>query len=319
MNRNNLLIAFLIGGGVIALIFLGVLGVVGYVVYGRLNTPDGRYNRANRQGNYYYARREYNEALAEYTKMIEARPDLGNGYFFRAMAEDNLHRLNDAIADYKQAISRETYAPQIAAAYYNVGLCYKEKHKWKEAVTNFNTAAKGGEDSEDLYYNRAVCYDNLARYTESDKDYSRAVAADPDNMETRNERCVERIKARNYRGAEEDCRAMIRIAPRSSAGWGELGWVQYVEGRYSDSIASSKKAWEQDRSAFYAGYNLALAYAVTGNSNAAHAQYALMRKVSSQAEMLAGIKDLQDALKKQPGSALLKGEIAYLQQATPKR
>ena len=62
--------------------------------------------------------KDYNGAIADYTKAIELNPNYANAYYNRGISKHNLKDYNGAISDYNKAIEID---PNYANAYYNRG------------------------------------------------------------------------------------------------------------------------------------------------------------------------------------------------------
>ena len=62
--------------------------------------------------------KKYNEAIADYSKAIEIKPNKDQAYYNRGIAYYILEKYNEAIADYSKAIEID---PKYQAAYYNRG------------------------------------------------------------------------------------------------------------------------------------------------------------------------------------------------------
>ena len=302
-----------------ALFILGVFGTAAFVVYRRENTPDKVYERANKQGNDYYAQHRMHDAIKEYGKMIAAYPDRANGYYFRGEVEAEIKKYDDAISDFNAAASRETEPAKQIHAYYLIMRCYQSEKDWKNALTTIKKMDAGGKFNEEAGYQRAICYDNLKQYDKSDTEWSALVTMYPDNYTLREQRAMERVHAKNYAGAEADCRTMIQLQDKYSRGWGLLGRVKYEQGHNAEAIADYLKAL--DRAPYYhsTAFNLALAYAVAGNANAARFRYQKALDGADDDRKIAARDDLRDALKKQPDSAILKEELAMMEKLAPKR
>jgi len=94
----------------------------------------------------YYAQKQWDMAIAEYTKAIELRPKLAEAYWGRGLAYFYKEDYDTAIAEYTAAIEAD---PNYAQAYYQRGIAYltigdydKGHADFKKAVEIADTKAK---------------------------------------------------------------------------------------------------------------------------------------------------------------------------------
>jgi tetratricopeptide (TPR) repeat protein len=90
------------------------------------NDAEAYYNR----GLAYQLKKEYDKAIADYTKAIEINPNDAEAYNNRGLAYGSKKEYDKAIADYTKAIEIN---PKYAEAYYNRGLAYFLKKEYDKA------------------------------------------------------------------------------------------------------------------------------------------------------------------------------------------
>jgi len=84
------------------------------------------------------AKKDYQQALQEYTKAIAAEPDDPGLYANRGHAYNKNGAYNEAIADFSEAIRLNMKNADI---YFNRGLAYEKRGKWNDALADFKEAS----------------------------------------------------------------------------------------------------------------------------------------------------------------------------------
>jgi len=120
---------------------------------------------------------KYDEAIAEFNKVIETTPNSAAAYYNRGVIYDRRGNLNLAIADYSKCIEIN---PDSADAYYNRGFAYYKKNKFDLAISDFNNAIKIRPNSPDAYYGRGLVYSKKSNLNQALSDYSKAIQIRPD-------------------------------------------------------------------------------------------------------------------------------------------
>ena len=75
--------------------------------------------------------KQYQKAIADYTKAIEINPNFAGTYKNRGLSKIRLEDLTGAIADFRRAIE---LVPQYAPAYTNLGLALNKQGKLKRLL-----------------------------------------------------------------------------------------------------------------------------------------------------------------------------------------
>lgn len=123
--------------------------------------------------------KDYEGAIADYTKAIELNPELANAYNNRGVSRRRIGNYDGAIADYDKAIALK---PDFALAYSNRGYAYFKIGKYDEARRDFNKAAQFTSEYASLcYVNLGILalYDN--RFDDAWEAFKKAVEIDENN------------------------------------------------------------------------------------------------------------------------------------------
>ena len=80
----------------------------------------------------------HDQAIADFTKAIAAKPDFAEAYESRAVAEDQKGHYDRAIADYTRAIA---LGLTTAETYFNRGAAYEHHRFYQKALADYRAAA----------------------------------------------------------------------------------------------------------------------------------------------------------------------------------
>jgi len=156
---------------------------------------------------FYLEMENYPSMMEECLNLVRQSPDSPEAHNFLGIALRRTGQIDEAISEYKKAISLQTRFPQ---AHYNLGIAYMKKALFKEAVNEYEIALK-------LYPRYAKAYSNLGYI------YVEINQADK---------------------AELACREALKINPCSAEALSTLGAALILKGDYEEAEAVSKKALE---------------------------------------------------------------------------
>ncbi len=133
---------------------------------------------ANDRGKAAFAKKDYDQAIVEYTEAIRIDPKYRDAYFNRGTTYHFGKRDYDrAIADYTQAIQLD---PKIADSFSARGVAYFDSKQYDLAITDQTEAIRLDPNSRDAYFRRGVVYRNGKRDpTHAVADFTEAIRLDP--------------------------------------------------------------------------------------------------------------------------------------------
>ena len=105
-----------------------------------------------------------------------SRSELATVYNIRGSAFSDMHRYDNAIADYEAAIGLN---PQSAKAYYNRGVAYASSGRPTQAISDYDAAIRLKPGLAVAYFSRANAYDALSRYDRAIASFDAAVRLSP--------------------------------------------------------------------------------------------------------------------------------------------
>jgi tetratricopeptide (TPR) repeat protein len=132
----------------------------------------------NQRGVAYYAKREYDRAIADFSVAIQIHPRYVIAYINRGNSYDRKGEYVSAIEDYSKAIEID---PQYALAYNNRGNSYKKKHDYDQAIADFDEAIRLSSQDAVAFHNRAITYAYKGQYDRAIDDLRQVLSIDPSN------------------------------------------------------------------------------------------------------------------------------------------
>ncbi len=130
----------------------------------------------NSRGSTYTLKGQYEQALDDFTKALELNPKYAKAYYNRALANYYKGQYDQAIADLSKAIE---LSPKDAEAYNNRGLAYDQKRDYAKGIDDFNMAIALNAKLADAIFNKAVSCDKAGRGDEARKAYAAFVKLAP--------------------------------------------------------------------------------------------------------------------------------------------
>ncbi|MEW6263022.1 MAG: tetratricopeptide repeat protein [Thermodesulfobacteriota bacterium] len=132
----------------------------------------------NSRGNAWFDKGDLDQAIADYTRAIEADPKNGYAYYSRAFAHDHKGQADKAISDFTKAIEIN---PRDADSYFGRGNAWFDKKDLNKAIADFSKAVEFNPNLADAYYNRAVAYANNGEWDKAYQDAKKALSLSPNN------------------------------------------------------------------------------------------------------------------------------------------
>lgn len=251
----------------------------------------------------------YDRAIGEFTASIRLNPNNPNAYYNRGLAYSKKKDYVAAIADYTEALRLN---PKDADTYFNRAFAYKRKGDYDRAIADYTQVIRLNPKDYTAYFNRAFAYDAKGDYDRAIADFTKSIQLKPNYFNAYLDRGIIHSKKKDYHRAIADFNTAIKISPKNGEVWGRLGWCQYCIGERANALINSRKALELDSKLTWVRLNVALLYAVQGNWKAAQAEYRMALAKATREEVETSVRNVQDALKKQPSSAALKRALQML-------
>ena len=161
-------------------------------------------------GNIMHSLELYNEAIVEYNKAINLKPNYVRAYNNRGFMLNKLERYEEAIEDFDEAIRLK---PDFAIAYSNRGIAKKHLEQYVAAIADFDEAIRLKPDLAAAYSNRAAVKGDLGQHLAAIADYDTAIRLKPDHAIPYNGRGLAKSRLQQYITALRDFDEAIRLKP----------------------------------------------------------------------------------------------------------
>ena len=191
------------------------------------------------KGNFMMMLRQFDKAIAAYSRAIELKPKNAEHYNDRGVAygEKGEHEL--AINDFNASIQ---YNPDNADTYYNRGVTYDMKNDVEHAFKNYTKAIQLNPELINAYVNRGNAYNNKGRLTLAINDLKKAIQLDPNDAKAYTNLGKSYGKKGEYDLAINNFKKAIRRDPNLAEAYNNLGLAYFIKGKVKLAIKNFDKA-----------------------------------------------------------------------------
>jgi tetratricopeptide (TPR) repeat protein len=134
--------------------------------------PVSAYDFRRRGGEYFY-NKDYDRAIADYTRAVRLNPQDVDAYYSRAYSYYEKQEYEKALADYTEVLRLN---PNYGAAYTSRGYLYYYRRAYEQAITDFTAALSINPNDAAAYNNRALVYIDTEDYPNARQDLERSLA-----------------------------------------------------------------------------------------------------------------------------------------------
>ena len=127
----------------------------------------------------------HQEAVAQFDRVIEVRPDIGNAHLNRGASLDELSLHDEAIDSYARAAELNPEDPR--ALFNRARTCYY-LGRLQDALDDYTQVLRLDPEDAEAYNNRGLAYDALGDYESAVADYEQALTVRPDFAEAHSNR-----------------------------------------------------------------------------------------------------------------------------------
>ena len=143
----------------------------------------------------------YEKAISHYTRALELKPDIPEGYNNRGNAYRDNGEIDNAIKDYNMAIESD---PEDAVPYNNRGVAHLNSGNIDEAIRDFSKAIECDSEDANAYNNLGVAYFDKGEIEKTTKEYSTAIELNPEFADAYRNRGMAWLHLREWEKARED-------------------------------------------------------------------------------------------------------------------
>ncbi|MEO6733505.1 MAG: tetratricopeptide repeat protein [Ferruginibacter sp.] len=229
-------------------------------------------------GNNLFNKRQYDEALENYSKAIQKDPSYTYAYLSRGNVYAAKNMPDLAIQDYSTVIGLD---PGYNLGYFNRGLAYHTKGKLDLAIQDFTKAIELNPAYKNSYYNRGNTYQLKNMPDLAIRDYNKAISLDPEYAFAYQGRGNVYYGRKRYDSAMLDYNKAVMLQPRNAVNYYNRANVLTVKNQADSAIED---------------YNRALTF----NANYANAYQGRAAAYNNKREYDRALQDLAKAISLEP-------------------
>jgi serine/threonine-protein kinase len=188
----------------------------------------------------YLAKGAVEEAIAEYSRLVELEPGDAENWNARGLAHLRVGHYDRAVADYSRAIRLDPRDPR---PWYNRGYAYNaylQRHQ--KAIADFTKAIELDPAFLAAYNQRGIGHLKLQHYDQAIADLSRVLELEPRFAGACNSRGLAHYELRQDDQALADFSKALAMDPMLAPAWVNRARAHYRLGQYNQAAADSTKA-----------------------------------------------------------------------------
>ncbi len=120
---------------------------------------------------------EYQQAVDEFSKLIQLAPDNADAYKNRGVSYMKQEKFDSAIQDFETA---KRLFPELKGLYSNLGVAWYYKKEYEKAIENYDLEIEMAPENHVAYFNRALCLAELGRTGQALSDLEHTLKLNPD-------------------------------------------------------------------------------------------------------------------------------------------
>ena len=186
-------------------------------------------------------RGQYSDAIENFTKAIELKPDYAKVYHARALTYSSQGEYEQAIQDATKAIEIN---PDYAEAYHTRGLVYNNQGEHEQAIRDFTKTIELKPDDAEVYAMRGFTYSSQGEHAHVIEDATKAIELKPDYTEAYVMRGLAYSIQGEHEQAIQDATKAIEINPDYAEAYYTRGLAYSIQGEYEQAIQNFTKAIE---------------------------------------------------------------------------
>ena len=195
-----------------------------------------------------------------------------------------------AIEAFKRAVSLDS---SLANAHYALGVLYKERKAWQEAIRSFQGAINAYPNYIEVYCELGEVYlEALAQVTEATRALEKAVKLDPKHARTRRLLGAAYLRDNRSNAAIRELLEAVELKPTDEQALYTLGLAYLQQSQFDEAIRRFKQAIELNPFHTQAYFSLGNSYLRVGKATEGRAALQTFQKLNLEAEQLTHLKRL---------------------------
>lgn len=196
------------------------------------------------RGRIFYSAKEFDNAIEDFTKVIELGCGRHNTYWYRGYSYRQKGMTEEGFQDYTKSLELQ----ETAIAYNNRGAIYSDKKEYKNAIADFERAIELGPDCSLYHNNCAWAYYRLEQYDRVLEHCARAVSLGNPTANTYKYQGDAFWKKEEYKKALDSYNEALRRNPGSDEAINGLGLAYEGLGQDKRALAEYRRAAKMDPS-----------------------------------------------------------------------
>lgn len=182
----------------------------------------------------YMIQKKNQEALKDLNQSLTVNPNYYEAFLQRAKVHLLLQQPKNALADFSEAIKLKPNEPR---AYLERSDYYYSIKDFKEALKNLNQALLYNEENHEIYFKKAMIYIVQKNQKEALGELNKAISVKPDFQEALNQRIVLNYEIKEYQKVIEDAAKILKTGSESVNIFRMRAEALYFTGDFQNSIS----------------------------------------------------------------------------------
>jgi spermidine synthase len=212
-------------------------------------------------GDLYYAEDMMDEAVANYCKSVEVRPDFAEAQYQLALALERQGRIEEAIERYEQAVRIK---PSFAMAHSHLAYALARQGRIDEAIKQFAKALRIKPDDAEAQSNLGGVLAKQGRFDEAVPHFVEALRIDPNFADAHNNLGYALALQGRFDEAIRHCTEALRIKPDFATAHSNLAFALIGQGKLDEAVEHYEKALQINPDFADAHRNLGYAFLQQG-------------------------------------------------------
>lgn len=162
-------------------------------------------------------------------------------YYERGMIYLKMRAFDEAVDDFTQVIELDDSMDE---AYFGRGLAFGRLRMFDEGIEDLTIYIKRNPESSVAYTKRGVRRIWAGKYNLAEEDLKTAISLDPKNAEAHDDLGVMDARRGNYKKAQEHFKKVVELDSTYSKGFHNLAMTYYILGDHSKSLVNINKSLE---------------------------------------------------------------------------
>lgn len=182
------------------------------------------------------------EALKDFTSLVELKPRYPNGWRNKGLVHERLGQKAEALVAFSQAIK---YFPDDTKNYLSRGTLSVQKNDFENALEDFTKIIELQPGSGEGYYARAEVLGKSGKLQEALADINKAIKLSPDNAQAYNNRGIIFSMGGRYEEAVNDFTKSLQLNPDNIGAYTNRSLAYKGMGKYAAALQDMLSAKEK--------------------------------------------------------------------------